>query len=217
MSEFCGLCDIKACDAGDPEHYPPACPSRCACVTEALELYSSETDQRIARNAALTEWEGYCRLTRLEETVLFFKKAGYQKIGIAYCAGFKQEMKVVGRVFTHNNLDVYPVICKCGGIPKEEIGMTDEQGKMRPGSFEAMCNPIGQAAYLNDLETEYNVLLGLCVGHDSLFLRHSLAPVTVLAAKDRVCGHAPMTPVYQADGYYRTKLFPEKDRQVTGL
>ena len=209
MSEFCGLCDIKACEAGDAANYPPSCPTLSASVTDALKLYHSETDLRIAQNAALTEWEGYCRLTRLEETVLFFKKAGYQKIGIAYCAGFKREVKVVGKFFAYHKLDVHPVVCKCGGIPKEEIGMSDEQGKIRPGCFEVMCNPIGQAEYLNELETEYNVLLGLCVGHDSLFLRHSKAPVTVLAAKDRVCGHAPMTPVYQADGYYRKKLFPE--------
>jgi len=211
MSEFCGFCDIKACSAGDKADYPPACPSRRASVTDALEQYRVEADMRIAYNAALTEWEGYCRLTRIEETVLFFKKAGYRRIGIAYCGGFKQEMKVVGRVFTHHQFDVCPVICKCGGIPKEEIGMSDELGKLNPGGFEAMCNPIGQAAYLNELKTEYNVLLGLCVGHDSLFLRHSEAPVTVLAVKDRVCGHAPMTPVYLADGYYREKLFPETD------
>ena len=209
MSELCGLCDIKACDTGDILNYPQGCPSRHSCVTSALEKYRDETDLRIAQNAALTEWEGYCRLTRIEETVLFFKRAGYKRIGIAYCAGFKREMKVVGRVFTHNKLDIYPVICKCGSIPKEELGLSDEWGKVHPGSFEAMCNPIGQAAYLNETETEYNVLLGLCVGHDSLFLRHSDAPATVLAVKDRVCGHAPMTPVYQAEGYYRNKLFTE--------
>ena len=200
MSQFCGLCDVMACTDGDAERYPSACPSRNTCVTDALEQYRDETDLRIAQSAALTECEGYCRLTRLEETVLFFKKLGCSRIGIAYCGGLKQEMKVVGKVFSHHKLDIYPVICKCGGVPKEEIGMSDERGKVRPGSFEAMCNPIGQAAYLNDMKTEYNVLLGLCVGHDSLFLRHSDAPVTVLAVKDRVCGHAPLTPVYQSEG-----------------
>ena len=209
MSEFCGFCGIEACIAGDAERYPPDCPSRHDCVTDALGQYLHDSELRIAQNSALTEWEGYCRLTRLEETVLFFKKAGYQRIGIAYCGGFKQEMKVIGKVFTHHKLDIYPVICKCGGIPKEEIGITDERGKINPGKFEAICNPIGQAAYLNEMKTEYNVLLGLCVGHDSLFLRHADAPVTVLAVKDRVCGHAPMTPVYMADGYYKKKLFPK--------
>ena len=50
--------------------------------------------------------------------------------------------------------------------------------------------------------------MGLCVGHDSLFFRHSEAPVTVLAVKDRVLGHNPLAAVYLADGYYHTRLFP---------
>jgi uncharacterized metal-binding protein len=57
--------------------------------------------------------------------------------------------------------------------------------------------------------TDLNVLMGLCVGHDSLFFRHSAAPVTVLAVKDRVLGHNPLAAVYQADGYYHDRLFPD--------
>ena len=55
------------------------------------------------------------------------------------------------------------------------------------------------------------MLLGLCVGHDSLFMKHSVAPVTVLAVKDRVLGHNPLAAIYMADGYYCDKLFPEAD------
>ena len=55
-----------------------------------------------------------------------------------------------------------------------------------------MCNPIAQAEYLNRAGCELNVLIGLCVGHDSLFIRYSKAPVTVLAAKDHVYDNAPM-------------------------
>ena len=51
--------------------------------------------------------------------------------------------------------------------------------------------------------------MGLCVGHDSLFFRHSEAPVTVLAVKDRVLGHNPLAAVYLADGYYHVRLFPD--------
>jgi len=76
-----------------------------------------------------------------------------------------------------------------------------------------MCNPIGQARRLEKAETQLNVMLGLCVGHDSLFLRHSHAPVTVLAVKDRVLGHNPLAAVYTADGYYDKKLFPTQDGQ----
>ena len=50
---------------------------------------------------------------------------------------------------------------------------------------------------------ELNVLLGLCVGHDSLFFRYAEAPVTVLAVKDRVTGHNPLAAVYLSGSYYR--------------
>jgi uncharacterized metal-binding protein len=45
-------------------------------------------------------------------------------------------------------------------------------------------------------------LLGLCVGHDSLFFKYADAPVTVLAVKDRVTGHNPLAAVYLMDSYY---------------
>jgi uncharacterized metal-binding protein len=48
-----------------------------------------------------------------------------------------------------------------------------------------------------------NVLLGLCVGHDSLFFKYTEAPGTVLAVKDRLLGHNPLAAVYNVDSYYR--------------
>ena len=76
-------------------------------------------------------------------------------------------------------------------MAKEEIGLEDGE-KIRPGGYEAMCNPVGQAVLLNDSGCEFNIVLGLCVGHDSLFFRHSEGPVTVLVAKDRVLAHNPI-------------------------
>jgi len=48
---------------------------------------------------------------------------------------------------------------------------------------EPMCNPIGQAMALNKSQTDLNIILGLCVGHDTLFIKYSQAPVTVLGCK----------------------------------
>jgi len=50
---------------------------------------------------------------------------------------------------------------------------------------------------------ELNVLVGLCVGRDSLFFRYSEAPVTVLMVKDRVTGHNPAAALYTSESYYR--------------
>ena len=66
-----------------------------------------------------------------------------------------------------------------------------------------MCNPIFQAKLLNREKTQFNVLLGLCVGHDSLFFKYAEAPTTVLAVKDRVTGHNPLAAIYLSDSYYR--------------
>ena len=101
-----------------------------------------------------------------------------------------------------NGFQVASVCCKVGSIPKEEIGLADEE-KIRPGRFEALCSPIGQAKLLNEAGTDLNVVVGLCVGHDSLFFRHSEAPVTVLVAKDRVTGHNPAAVLYTSHSYYR--------------
>jgi len=52
------------------------------------------------------------------------------------------------------------------------------------------------------------VLLGLCVGHDSLFIRQATAPVTVLAVKDRVTGHNPLAALYTSETYYQRLMHP---------
>ncbi|KPK21756.1 MAG: metal-binding protein, partial [Dehalococcoidia bacterium SM23_28_1] len=92
--------------------------------------------------------------------------------------------------------------CKAGGIPKEEIGVKDEE-KIIPGTYESMCNPISQAEILNEEGCDFNIAMGLCVGHDSLFLKHANAPTTVFAVKDRLLGHNPLAALYQSRQYYR--------------
>ena len=66
-----------------------------------------------------------------------------------------------------------------------------------------MCNPILQARLLNQAKTDLNVVIGLCVGHDSLFYRYSDAYVTTLVTKDRVTGHNPAAALYTSNSYYK--------------
>ena len=58
---------------------------------------------------------------------------------------------------------------------------------------------------MSKTDADLYVVLGLCVGHDSLFMRYasrySDAPVTVLAVKDRVTGNNPCAAIYGAEGY----------------
>lgn len=65
-----------------------------------------------------------------------------------------------------------------------------------------MCNPILQAKVLNKEKTDLNVVVGLCVGHDSLFYKYSDTLVTTAVTKDRVLGHNPAAALYTADSYY---------------
>ena len=116
-----------------------------------------------------------------------------------------KEARVGAGLFRSQGFEVVSVICKTGGASKEAAGIPEEC-KIHPGQFEAMCNPIGQASLLNEQKTEFNVAIGLCVGHDSLFYRYSDAPVTTLVAQDRVLAHNPCGAIYCADGYFKERL-----------
>ncbi|WP_334139395.1 DUF1847 domain-containing protein, partial [Thermovirga lienii] len=60
------------------------------------------------------------------------------------------------------------------------------------------------------------VVMGLCVGHDSIFYRHAKAPVTTLLVKDRKLGHNPAAAIYCR--YIRNNLNynPKERRQEEG-
>ena len=114
---------------------------------------------------------------------------------------------MVEQILRDRGFEVVSVLCKAGRTPKEMIGLSDDD-KIYKGTDEAMCNPIFQAKLLNRSKTELNILLGLCVGHDSLFFKHAEAPTTVLAVKDRVTGHNPLAAIYLSDSYYRKIKHP---------
>lgn len=97
------------------------------------------------------------------------------------------------------------MICKTGSIPKDRAGVPADY-RVRPGPYEVMCNPIAQAELLNKEGTQFNICLGLCVGHDSLFYKYSKALVTTLVAKDRATGNNPAAAIYCADGYFKSRL-----------
>ncbi len=202
----CASCGKHSCESGELDNAPKNCPSTEPEAETVKALYEDDVNKKLAYNSALTEAEGYCRKTRIEEIMDFADRCGYKKLGVAFCAGFKKEAEILCKVLTHNGFAVDSIICKNCSIPKEYLNIRDDE-KVRPGTYEPMCNPIGQAAFLNKAGTELNIVLGLCVGHDSLFFKYSEAPVTVMAAKDRVLAHNPLGALYLADSYYKDKLF----------
>lgn len=137
--------------------------------------------------------------TRLEEIIEFGKRAGYTRLGLAFCIGLADEAAFVAAVLA-KHFKVDSVCCKMSGLNKDEHGMS----KIKPDQFEVACNPIGQAQMLNRAKTDLNIQMGLCLGHDILFQKYCEAPVTVLVVKDRVLANNPMGVAYGS--YWRNKL-----------
>jgi uncharacterized metal-binding protein len=172
-------------------------------LQDVAKVYTQEEKVRqLAQESARVEAAGYCESTRIEEIMDFARRLGMQKLGIAHCSGLMNEAKIAREIFMAGGFQVFTAMCKMGSIPKESIGLLDEE-KVRPGTYEPLCSPIGQAAVLAAAGTELNVVLGLCVGHDSLFFMYSQAPTTVLVVKDRVLGHNPVACLYNSHSYYR--------------
>lgn len=137
--------------------------------------------------------------TRLEEIIDFVKRMGYSRLGLAFCIGLADEAEFVATVLARH-FKVDSVCCKIGGLDKDE----HEMSKIDPAKYEIACNPIGQAQMLNRAQTELNIQMGLCLGHDILFQKFAEAPVTVLVVKDRVLANNPMGVAYGS--YWRKKL-----------
>ncbi len=206
-----------SCWSADPTAAPPRpgnCPTthHADVVESALERYApGGPDERLARTAA--EVEGLCyeqqpggdvhaRWTRVEDTVALAKRMGWRRVGIATCIGLLDETARLAAVLEAQGLEPVSVCCKVGSMDKSRLGIADEL-KVRPGTFEPLCNPVAQARILNRAGTDMNVIMGLCVGHDMLFTRHADAPTTTLVAKDRVTGHNPAAALYGSTFYYR--------------
>jgi len=210
----CAYCPgtVRACRQGESaERGPGFCPSKIAqdSIDHAKALYADPITLKVAQESARVEAEGYCKWTRVEEVCQFARKMGFRKIGIATCISFVDQAHVLSQILESHGFEVASAACKNGSVAKEEIGLQDAE-KIRPGNHESMCNPVSQAELLNDAGCEFNIVLGLCVGHDSLFFRHSKGLVTTLVAKDRVLGHNPVAALHLADSYYSRVWGPDR-------
>lgn len=182
-------------------------------IAESFQRYQGEDfDAKLARVAARVE--GLCyqktpgsttvnaRWTRIEDTIALCQLMGFKKIGIATCIGLLEETRRLSEILTAQGLVPFSACCKAGSIDKLALDIREED-KVRPGTFEPACNPIAQAKILNAEACDMNIVMGLCVGHDMLFNKHSAAPVTTLVVKDRVTGHNPVAVLYGQNFYYK--------------
>lgn len=207
----CSDCALLNCYR-EQANYPSFCITQSAdpkLVSEVIERYRGDSaDARIAHAAAEIEGKYYGKLTRVEEILAFADRIGAKRIGIASCIGLIEETRVFVKILFKRGFDPYTVICKVASVDKTEIGIPPEL-KILKDQHEAICNPIVQARLLNEQQTQLNVVVGLCVGHDSLFMKYSDAPMTTLITKDRVLGHNPAAALYTSNFYYK-RLLEEK-------
>ncbi|MBR5533346.1 MAG: DUF1847 domain-containing protein [Ruminiclostridium sp.] len=204
IKHSCVDCAVTLCDAHNPEKkFPPFCISRA--MTEEQrdkslkEYFTDPEDKKIIQVAATVESEGYRKWPRVQETILFAKRMGYKKIGIATCTALIKESRTLTKMLRANGFEVYGISCKAGEVPKTELGIPP----MHHGPGHIACNPVLQAQLLEEEGTDLNIVMGLCVGHDILFNKHSHAPTTTLVVKDRVLMHNPAAALHHADGYYK--------------
>lgn len=182
-------------------------------LAEAYKEYDLAEILEFARQASRQEAECYANRhqrpyvmqptkTRIVEIYEFAEKMKYQRLGLAFCLGLAQEAGVVENILKNRGFEVVSVGCKAGRTSKRRIGIEGED-QIFQDTDEAMCNPLFQAKLMNHEQTEFNILLGMCVGRDSIFFKYAEAPTTVLAVKDRVTGHNPLAAIYLSDSYYQ--------------
>lgn len=190
-SKECSICIKQRCRKGK-DCYPDI-------NSQVLDRYRNDETLKLSMAAAAIEAKYYRQATRLEEISLFAREMGFTKLGIATCIGLIDEAQMIA-TYLKNNFEVYVINCKNGGILKSALNLQQINEQVD----EVMCNPIGQALFLNQKQTDMNIICGLCVGHDMLFSKYSLAPVTTIITKDRVLSHNPAAVLYSS--YSRKKV-----------
>lgn len=218
-SPQCVRCQVRRC--GLPEMQggvPPSCPTvRYAdLIAETTERYRLPENQAVIRG-----WQRLMKRvldperarekfswTRIDEIMEYARIRGFKRLGVATCYALLFESKLLSEILEANGFEVVSVSCLCGEVHPEETGLE--------GSV--FCNPILQAEVLNREKTGLNIMVGLCVGHDILFLRHCRGETTPFIVKDRALGHNPVAALYLSqNAFYRERFVGRPEGDETGL
>jgi uncharacterized metal-binding protein len=169
-------------------------------VEEAKEQYFEPEDARIHLATARVLKRGGYDWSRIQQCIEFARELGVSKVGLAVCIGLVREGKEFARFLNRAGFDVVSVACMIGAPKPQETGIPDEL--ITPLGIS--CNPIAQAEIMNREGTQLNFVYGLCVGHDTLFIKHSEAPVTYVVVKDTLTGNNPSAVLFST--FHRMKL-----------
>ncbi|MDP6393912.1 MAG: hypothetical protein QF466_00465 [Desulfobacterales bacterium] len=97
------------------------------------------------------------------------------------------------------NMNIGGLLTKSARIHPDHLSLVHGRKRLTYAQFHARTNRLANFYMLGN---KFFIMRIYC-GHDSLFLRYSKAPCTVLAVKDRLLGHNPLAAIYNIDSYYR--------------
>ena len=194
----CVDCAQNGCADGSCS-YPSFCPTSSLpgdVRDEICAQYRSGIENEVMKAAAVASARAFSEvLCRVEETLLFAEEMGARKLGVAVCSGLMREGRMFARIARHRGFQVHGIACKAGSIRRSEFDVVESCCDYGAVS----CNPLLQARLLNEAQTDLNVVIGLCVGHDSLFYCASDALCTTLVVKDRALSNNPAAALAAAD------------------
>lgn len=118
--------------------------------------------------------------SRFRELVNFAKISGYTKLGIANCVNLTEYADKLAEMLRAQGFEVVTLHCRESGLDGHEIC----DAMMGP-----CCDPLSQAEFLNHENTDFNIMVGLCLGHELVFQKHINAPYTTFLVKDFATQH----------------------------
>lgn len=185
----CHQCKENECLARYPRGIPEYCQAQkfMDLVEESKRQYLEPDDSRFHLAAAKVLKRGGYDWSRVQQCIEFARELGVKKVGLAVCVGLIREGREFARFLDRAGFQVISVACMVGGLNPQETGIPDEW----VNQLGISCNPIAQAEIMNREGSELNFIYGLCVGHDTIFIKHSKAPVTYVVVKDMVTGNNP--------------------------
>lgn len=210
INRSCIDCHTHGC-AKESGNYPEFCPTAMLgedAIENVSRSYSNDGSLSIMEAASEVSTEAYSkRWSRVEETIALFHRMEWKRIGIACCSGLLEEARIFAQILRVKGFEPYGIACKVGAVPKGRFNSPESCCDFGTIS----CNPIMQAELLNEANTDANVIIGLCAGHDMIFNAHSTAPVTTLVAKDRATFHNPVGALHGArtSTFYNHLLKPD--------
>jgi uncharacterized metal-binding protein len=124
----CAECSLAYCEKTplesiDKSTLPKECPiiTHPQTVATAIKRYEEDAVKKLYISATVTEKEAYEQVRgvvmgvrpRVKELVEFARLLGFERIGVAFCAGLRDEASRLVRFLQGQGFTVASAVCKC--------------------------------------------------------------------------------------------------------